>query len=872
MPTVSELSVRVSADTAGLESGLQRANQQVSSFGSGMSSVLGGLGAGIGIKIFDTLASGLSAAGAAAIGFNDKLEQSTIAFSSMLGSGEKAKAFLDDLKQFAVATPFKFDELVDASKKMLAFGFSAKDVKPLLTAVGNAASAMGSGSDGVARITAALGQMKAATVVQKGELNQLTEVGVPAYDILSKAIGKTTQETMKLLEQGKISSDVFISAFQDWSKNNFGDLMAQQSRTFSGALSTVEDALTQATATAFEPFFKLIREGVVGLADVLSSDTFSAWGTAGAAGMQQFVDALRGGLAQAQQLWTTWIQPAIATVQGWFQTLQSQGLSAFLAQVGQWIAGAVPALAQQFAAWGGAALSWIEQALPLVGAGILSLVQSVTTWVTQNAPAIGAALVSWATSFWSWVQTATPQLLARLGAMEADLGTWIVNAAGVWAASLLTWATAFIQWITPMIPQLLAALGQVISGITGWIVRNAPTILAQLQAWAATFWAWVQPAIGPLLAALGGLLAQLGAWITSTALPAIVAYVQAWATAFSGWVAAAIPLLLGAAATLLLALGGWITNVALPEIVAKTKEWATAFVAWAAPAGEQLKQQLVSDSTTLWAEITRVYADARTKISGELQRANTYDEEQHRAFLTRMKDDGVSILGGYLQFQVQWNAQMVAGYKTAFDQVVTIHQAFWTDLTTQFPQRIGQWMGILTTYWGELTSGYQRVFAGIAQIHQQFWNGMVSLAQSMAGSVARQIDQISSALDRLMSAIDRVINRQSQVRSSSSYNFSGGGNYYASGGVIREPVVGFGVRSGERYTIGEAGPEMVTPLSGRGGAGMIAPNWGGGGGGGTTVVVNVYGNALASRRELADAVIVGLGEAQRQGRTVVRVT
>lgn len=36
-------------------------------------------------------------------------------------------------------------------------------------------------------------------------------------------------------------------------------------------------------------------------------------------------------------------------------------------------------------------------------------------------------------------------------------------------------------------------------------------------------------------------------------------------------------------------------------------------------------------------------------------------------------------------------------------------------------------------------------------------------------------------------------------------------NYYDKGGAIREPVIGFGVKSGERYTFGENGTEWVTP-------------------------------------------------------------
>ena len=49
----------------------------------------------------------------------------------------------------------------------------------------------------------------------------------------------------------------------------------------------------------------------------------------------------------------------------------------------------------------------------------------------------------------------------------------------------------------------------------------------------------------------------------------------------------------------------------------------------------------------------------------------------------------------------------------------------------------------------------------------------------------------------------------------------GSAHAYASGGAITEPVIGFGVRSGDPYTFGENGTEWVTP-AGRGGGGSGA--------------------------------------------------
>jgi len=62
----------------------------------------------------------------------------------------------------------------------------------------------------------------------------------------------------------------------------------------------------------------------------------------------------------------------------------------------------------------------------------------------------------------------------------------------------------------------------------------------------------------------------------------------------------------------------------------------------------------------------------------------------------------------------------------------------------------------------------------------------------------------------------------------------------AGGGVLREHVVGVGLRTGTRFSLAERGPEAVVPLGGHGGGhgGGGVGGWGGGIG---QVVFNVYG-------------------------------
>jgi len=87
----------------------------------------------------------------------------------------------------------------------------------------------------------------------------------------------------------------------------------------------------------------------------------------------------------------------------------------------------------------------------------------------------------------------------------------------------------------------------------------------------------------------------------------------------------------------------------------------------------------------------------------------------------------------------------------------------------------------------------------------------------------------------------------------------GHGHGYARGGIIREPVVGYGVRTGERYEIAERGPEMITPLAGS------ADITRGLGTSRSGVTVNVYPREGQDERAIAATVSRELAWAQAGG-------
>ena len=244
MATIADLLVKIGADTSDLRKELNATKRQIkTAFGSEALdlskkslAVLGGIGAG------------LSALGVASVKAGASLQSTKTAFTNMLGSAEKAQDFLAKMQDFAAKTPFEFSQVSQAAQKFIAFGFSAEQVIPTLTAVGDAAAGVGLGAEGINRITLALGQMAAKSKVQAGEMMQLTETGIPAWKMLADQIGVSVPEAMSMVSKGTIDAATGITALVSGMEQSFGSMMDQQSQTISGTWSTLMDGLEQSAA------------------------------------------------------------------------------------------------------------------------------------------------------------------------------------------------------------------------------------------------------------------------------------------------------------------------------------------------------------------------------------------------------------------------------------------------------------------------------------------------------------------------------------------------------------------------------------------------------------------------------------------------
>ena len=237
--------------------------------GKTMASVAGGLGLQMGLS---AVVGALKNAVVGSFELADALEQATVSFTTMLGSGEAAETMLNDLKSFADKTPFEFMDLQDAAKRLMAMGTAAEDVIPTLTAVGDAAAGLGGGKATIDGITLALGQMGAKGKISTQELNQLTERGIPAMKLLADAAGVSTGEMAKLVEKGLVPAKEGVKVLLEGMKENFGGLMAKQAETASGKLSTMKDAISGLGTEIGRTFIPTVKDG----ADVITELTAAA--------------------------------------------------------------------------------------------------------------------------------------------------------------------------------------------------------------------------------------------------------------------------------------------------------------------------------------------------------------------------------------------------------------------------------------------------------------------------------------------------------------------------------------------------------------------------------------------------------------------
>jgi hypothetical protein len=133
-----------------------------------------------------------------------------------------------DLLEFADVTPFNPEPVAAAGKELLAFGFAAREIKPLLSDVGDLAAAMGKD---IGEVGGAFGRLNAG---QFGEaFERFRSFGITIKDLRAQGLQFDAGGSYVG------SAEKAIDAVRAVIRNKFGGGMEELSRTFQGKLSTM---------------------------------------------------------------------------------------------------------------------------------------------------------------------------------------------------------------------------------------------------------------------------------------------------------------------------------------------------------------------------------------------------------------------------------------------------------------------------------------------------------------------------------------------------------------------------------------------------------------------------------------------------------
>lgn len=204
-----------------------------------------------------------------------EFQQLEIAFKTMLGSAGQADILMSQLVKTAATTPFGLKDIGQAAKQLLAYGVAANDVNDTLIRLGDIAA-------GLSIPIGDLAYLYGTTMVQgrlyTADLNQFLGRGIPLMEELAKQFGVAENQVKQLVEDGKVGFPEVQKAIENLTNegSKFGGLMEAQSKTITGQISNIEDAID----TMFNAIGQS-QEGVINYSLSLVSTLIENWETVG---------------------------------------------------------------------------------------------------------------------------------------------------------------------------------------------------------------------------------------------------------------------------------------------------------------------------------------------------------------------------------------------------------------------------------------------------------------------------------------------------------------------------------------------------------------------------------------------------------------
>ena len=192
-------------------------------------------------------------------------EMTSTAFRVLVGDEQKAAAVLNQINDFAAATPFTKLDLEKAAQTMLNFGVKSDGVMTTLKQLGDISMGDSQKLDSLALV---FGQVSAATKMSGQDLMQFINAGFNPLKELAAMTGKSYEELQEVMSKGGIKTEDVAAAIAHATQEGgqFHGMMDATAQTLSGKWSTAVGQIQQQAVAIYEK----IQPAILAAVDIFS--------------------------------------------------------------------------------------------------------------------------------------------------------------------------------------------------------------------------------------------------------------------------------------------------------------------------------------------------------------------------------------------------------------------------------------------------------------------------------------------------------------------------------------------------------------------------------------------------------------------------
>lgn len=232
---------------------------------------LGSILSGVAFRTFDLFTRSLGEGVERAVRFTASMEQASVGLRQFTRDQAEAARLTDQAIKLAIATPFSIDEVLKATRRLLAMGTAADEVIPRVRTLSAAVAAVGGNQEIFNRVILAISQIGAKSKLSMQDMRQLAEAGIPVFKILQEELGLTADQVQNI-GRANIDSARGLDAILRGLDKRFGAGLILQLDTLTGRMNNLSDIIDLVLSRLTAPASPELTEALARLGDILQNE------------------------------------------------------------------------------------------------------------------------------------------------------------------------------------------------------------------------------------------------------------------------------------------------------------------------------------------------------------------------------------------------------------------------------------------------------------------------------------------------------------------------------------------------------------------------------------------------------------------------